>query len=182
MSAWRTMAVESVAMSTFVRVLSLFRKKLEDTSGRAKESSRGIPRRAIAELSGRSSREISERAEADEALIRLADRSLPFRALTRAGQVLLTAWHDSLCGAGLSRWRATTIERRVRVTAFVLLIAAITHIAVTGFRAPEPTVTARATWIAILAVLAMTAVEARGVAAAWISWITRSRSGAHELP
>jgi hypothetical protein len=136
------------------------------------------PIRRLARSGGRSPE--NRGAKADEYLIHLAGESLPFRALVHAGELVRVAWRNSFSGASLAQWRAVAPDRRVRLTAIVLLIASMTHIGVTRFRAPEPVLAARLAWIAVLTILAAVAVEARGVAAAWAAWTGRRR-GAPEI-
>jgi hypothetical protein len=52
----------------------------------------------------------------------------------------------------------------------MVAVAAMTHIALTRFRAPQPTATARTVWIVVLILLAFTAAWSRPIAAAWIDW------------
>jgi hypothetical protein len=105
--------------------------------------------------------------ETDERLIRIANGSLPIRWLTAAGQFLLRAWRESIAARGLARWRSAPVDRRIEFTAIVLIVAIVTHIALTGFSAPEATTAVRAVWIGIVVVLTVIATHARGVEAAW---------------
>jgi hypothetical protein len=57
--------------------------------------------------------------------------------------------------------------------AIAVSVAVMTHIALTGFRAPQPTASARAAWIAVLLGLIAIAAGARTVAAAWSDWRLR---------
>jgi len=123
----------------------------------------------------RASRSHARSDDTDEQLIRLADASLPFRWLTSVGQRVLIAWRESTVASRLARWRSAAVDRRIQLTALVMIVAILTHVAVTGFRAPEPTFAARATWIVILMALTVIATSSRGVDAAWTTWKSRRR-------
>ena len=62
------------------------------------------------------------------------------------------------------------LDVRVRLVAIMVAVAALTHIALTRFRAPQPTATARAVWIVALILVASTAAWSRPIAAAWTDW------------
>jgi hypothetical protein len=112
-------------------------------------------------------------ASSDEALISIADRSLPIRTVSRAGEHVVSAWRESIAATVMSRWAVLPLDRRVRFAAIVLAVGALTHISLTGFSAPDPTPMARATWTVVVLILVTIGANARGVAAAWAEWKTR---------
>jgi hypothetical protein len=115
----------------------------------------------------------------DECAVRLAKSSRVIRAIARPGELLVAAWPDSTAAAGTSRWLSIQLDVRVRLVAITAAVAALTHIALTRFRAPQPTPTVRTVWIVALVLLASTAVLSRPIAAAWTEWRER-RTRAHE--
>ena len=114
----------------------------------------------------------------DAPLIHLVDTSVPFRAIARAGEWTAGAWSHSATAALFSSWLTIPLARRVRLVAIVLIAAVLTHVALTGFRAPEPTLWARGAWIAIVLTVLVVGVCARGVAAAWRDWTLPPSLGA----
>jgi hypothetical protein len=110
----------------------------------------------------------------DESLAALADASLPIRAISRAGAVLAAAWRSSAPGRLGSRWTDRPLGRRIRLTATTIAAAIVTHVTLTGFRAPEPTWAARSAWVALLIATAAVSVCSESVATAWATW-TRPR-------
>jgi hypothetical protein len=104
----------------------------------------------------------------DDALIRVGESSALIRALSWPGRLLLAAWPDSVAAASTERWLAIPLHLRIRFLATTVLVAVVTHVALTGFRAPQPTFGARAAWVVVLLLLAATAVAARPIAAAWV--------------
>lgn len=111
----------------------------------------------------------------DAPLVRLVDASLPFRAVSRAGERIVAAWRSSASAAFIATWLAIPLDRRVRLVAIVLMVAVLTHLTLTGFAAPEPTRWARAIWIAVLLAVLAIGVCSRGVAAAWTDWTMRRK-------
>ena len=113
----------------------------------------------------------------DDSLIHLVDASVPFRAISRAGEWTAGAWSHSATASLVSSWLALPLARRVRLVAIVLIAAVLTHVTLTGFRAPEPTLWARGAWISIVLTALVAGVCARGVAAAWTDWMLRRNAG-----
>ena len=113
----------------------------------------------------------------DDSLIHLVDASVPFRAISRAGEWTAGAWSHSATASLVSSWLALPLARRVRLVAIVLIAAVLTHVTLTGFRAPEPTLWARGAWISIVLTALVAGVCARGVAAAWTDWTLRRNAG-----
>src|SRR5262245_12186419 len=111
--------------------------------------------------------------ETTDSLARLVDSSAPFRLISRAGDQLVVAWRESTPAALAAAWTALPLDRRVRLMSVVVAVAVVTHVALTGFNAPEPTWWARTAWIIVLATSAVIAVAAPAVAAAWTHWIAR---------
>ena len=119
----------------------------------------------------------SDRSD-DDSLIHLVDTSVPFRTISRASEWTAGVWWHSATAALFSSWLTIPLARRVRLVVIVLIAAVLTHLAFTGFRAPEPTLWARGAWIAILLILLVVGVCARGVAAAWTDrTLPRSAAG-----
>ena len=115
----------------------------------------------------------------DEALIRVGKSSVVIRVLSWPGRLFLAAWPDSAAAASTERWLAIPLPMRIRLLATAVLVAIVTHVALTGFRAPQPTFGARAGWVVGLLLVAATAFAARPIAAAWVDRRHR-RSKAHE--
>ena len=113
---------------------------------------------------------------ADDALIRMVGSSRLVRALAWPGHVFFSAWPESLAAAATSWWLSILLAVRVRLVAIGGTVAVVTHIALTGFRAPQPTASARAAWISVLLGLIAIAASARTVAAAWNDWRLRRTS------
>jgi hypothetical protein len=114
--------------------------------------------------------------EADPALVRLVDASVPFHAASRAGDHLVAAWRSSQLARVTAMWPPIPLDRRVRLVSVVVITAIFTHIALTGFAAPEPTWWARATWGAMLALTIAAGLSSRAIASAWTHWAARQRS------
>jgi hypothetical protein len=114
--------------------------------------------------------------EADPALVHLIDASVPFQAVSRAGDHLVAAWRSSQLARVTALWSPIPLDRRVRLVSVVVITAVLTHIALTGFAAPEPTWWARATWGAVLALTIAAGLLSRAVAVAWTHWAARQRS------
>jgi hypothetical protein len=114
--------------------------------------------------------------EADPSLVHLVDASVPFHAASRAGGHLVAAWRSSQLARVTAMWSPIPLDRRVRLVSVVVTTAVLTHIALTGFAAPEPTWWARATWGAVLALTIAAALLSRAVASAWTHWAARQRS------
>ena len=112
----------------------------------------------------------------DPALVELVDASLPFRAVSRAGDRLVAAWGSSAAARLRRTWLAVPLHRRVRLIAVAVIAAVATHLALTRLQAPEPTWWARAVWAGIVVLTAAVAVWSRSVAAAWTNWLTHAQS------
>jgi hypothetical protein len=110
---------------------------------------------------------------ADEAVLRLSRSSAVVRAMAKPGEAIAGAWPHSRAAAALAAWLGIPLDARIRATATMVAVAALTHLAQTRFRAPQPTATARGVWIAMLILLTTAAVAARPIAAAWIDWRER---------
>jgi hypothetical protein len=104
----------------------------------------------------------------DDALIRVGESSALIRVLSWPGRLFMAAWPNSVAAATTARWMSIPLDVRIRLFATTVLVAVVTHVTLTGFRAPQPTVASRAAWIVVLLLLATTAVGARTIAAAWI--------------
>jgi len=113
---------------------------------------------------------------ADDGLIRMGGSSRLVRALAWPGRVFVSAWPESSAAAATSWWLSIPLAVRVRLMAIAGIVAVVTHIALTGFRAPQPTASARAAWLAVLLGLIAIAASARTVAAAWNDWRLRRTS------
>jgi hypothetical protein len=116
----------------------------------------------------------------DDALIRMAQSSAAFHAVSWPGRLLFQAWPDSFASKATARWLSTPLDLRVRLVAIVVSAAVATHVTLTRFRAPQPTPTARMVWIAVLVTALAAAAGARTIAAAWTHWTgrrTRAREG-----
>jgi hypothetical protein len=109
----------------------------------------------------------------DEALVRIGDSSVLVRALSWPGQLCVRAWPESCAAAATSRWLSIPLDVRVRFVAIAVSSAIVTHVALTGFRAPQPTPAARIAWISVLLVLIAIAAGARTIAVAWRDWRVR---------
>jgi hypothetical protein len=171
----RAMLSDSMLIASGRRLAVVVRSRRRANSG---PPSPALRSRASVGEAGRGGESAQSSGSDDEKLIRIADASLPMRWLTAAGQRVLVAWRESIAAAGYGRWRAVPLDRRIQATALVVIAAIVTHVAVTGFRAPEPTTPARIAWIGILVVLIAIATHAHGVEAAWRTW--RSRAGGRE--
>jgi hypothetical protein len=114
--------------------------------------------------------------ETDAALVQLVDTSVPFHAASRAGEHLVAAWRSSQPARMLATWLAIPLDRRVRLLSVVVISAILSHIALTGFNAPEPTWWARATWGVALVLTAAAGLLSRVIASAWIQWAARRPS------
>jgi len=114
--------------------------------------------------------------EADPALVHLVDTSVPFHTASRAGDQLVAAWRSSQLARVTAMWSPIPLDRRVRLVSVVVITAVLTHIALTGFAAPEPTWWARATWGAVLALTIAAGLSSRAVASAWTHRAARPRS------
>lgn len=112
-------------------------------------------------------------ASADEGALRLGASSRVVRAIARPGELIATAWPHSIAARARSTWLSMPLDTRVRLVAIMVAVAAVTHIALTRFRAPQPTATARVVWIGALILLASTAAWSRPIAAAWTDWRRR---------
>jgi len=110
---------------------------------------------------------IETHSESTDRLVQLVDSSVPFRLVSRAGDRIRVAWHSSVLARGVSAFLANSLERRVRLVSVVVAVAVLTHVALTGFRAPEPTWWARAAWIGAVLTSAVVGLCSRAVAAAW---------------
>lgn len=71
---------------------------------------------------------------------------------------------------------ASPLETRIRQAAVVLFSAIVVHLLMTRFNAPEPTVLARVIWTGIAVLLVAVIAGARGVAVAWVEWLSRRRA------
>jgi hypothetical protein len=114
---------------------------------------------------------------ADSALVRLLDGSVPVRAVSRAGDRIVAAWSTSLPARLAAMWSSIPLDRRVRLAAVSSIVAMVTHILLTRFDAPEPTWWARTTWVVLIVLTSGIAVWSRGVAAAWTDWTARRSAG-----
>jgi hypothetical protein len=113
---------------------------------------------------------------ADPTLVRLVGSSVPFRAVSRIGDRIVAAWQSSAIAAVVSTWCAIPLDRRVRLVSVTVTVAVMTHVALTRFRAPEPTWWARAAWVVLALTAVVVGIRSRGVAAAWTDWIRRRTS------
>jgi hypothetical protein len=109
----------------------------------------------------------------DEALVRIGDSSVLVRALSWPGRLCIRAWPESFAAAATSRWLSVPLDVRVRFVAIAVSSAIVTHVALTGFRAPQPTPAARIAWISVLLVLIAAGAAARTIAVAWKDWRLR---------
>ena len=114
--------------------------------------------------------------ETDRTLVQLVDTSVPFHAASRAGDHLVAAWRSSQPARVMAMWSAIPLDRRVRLVSVVVVAAILTHIALTGFAAPEPTWWARTTWGVVLAVTNAAGLLSRVIASAWTQWVARQHS------
>ena len=114
--------------------------------------------------------------EADPLLVQLVDTSVPFHAASRAGDHFVAAWRSSQLARLTAMWSPIPLDRRLRLVSVVAITAILTHIALTGFAAPEPTWWARATWSAVLALTIAAGLLSRVIASAWTHWVARQHS------
>jgi hypothetical protein len=114
--------------------------------------------------------------ETDRALVQLVDTSVPFHTASRAGDHLVAAWRSSQLARATAMWRPIALDRRLRLVSVVAVTSMLTHIALTGFAAPEPTWWARATWGAVLVLTIAVGVLSRVIASAWTHWVARHHS------
>jgi hypothetical protein len=114
--------------------------------------------------------------ETDPALVQLVDASVPFHSASRAGDHLVAAWRSSQLARLTAMWSALGLDRRVRLVSVVAATAMLTHIALTGFTAPEPTWWARATWGVVLAITIAAGLSSRAIVSAWTQWVARRNS------
>jgi hypothetical protein len=110
---------------------------------------------------------IEPHSESTDRLVQLVDSSAPFRLVSRAGDRIVVAWQFSAPAHAVSAWLANSLERRVRLASVVVAVAVVTHVALTGFRAPEPTWWARAAWIVAMLTSVTVGLCSRAVASAW---------------
>ena len=113
---------------------------------------------------------IETRQESPEPLARLVGSSVLFGLLSRAGDRIVAGWKSSALAALCADWMANPLDRRVRLVAVAVAVAVGTHVALTGFAAPEPTWWARAVWIGVAVSSVAVAVCSRPVASAWTHW------------
>ena len=106
-------------------------------------------------------------SESTVRLVQLVDSSTPFRLVSRAGDRIVVAWQSSVLASGVSAWLANSLERRVRLLSVVVAVGVVTHVTLTGFRAPEPTWWARAAWIVVIVGSLAAGLCSRAVASAW---------------
>ena len=118
---------------------------------------------------------IETHSEATDRLVRLVDSSAPFRLVSRAGDRIVVAWQSSMLARGVSAWVANSVERRVRLVSVVVAVAVVTHVTLTGFRAPEPTWWARAAWIVAVLTSIAAGLCSDAVVSAWTQ-----RTGRHQ--
>ena len=153
---WRRLAVSSVAVSRVRRLAPPIRRMVRPLTLDVQRPSSG------SEIDG---------------LLRVADDSVVLRAATRVITGGWTDWRESYGGRQAVwltlMWRGLDRTQRIRLAVITLFVAVVTHAAMTGFRAPDPTTSARAAWVLILAGLAGVIVEAPGLAAAWTDWRRR---------
>jgi len=114
--------------------------------------------------------------EADPALVRLVDTSVPFHTASRAGDQIVTAWRSSQLARMAAMWSPIPLARRLRLVSVVAMAAIVTHIALTGFAAPEPTWWVRATWSGVLVLTIAAGLLSRVSASAWTHWVARQHS------
>ena len=111
--------------------------------------------------------------EADPALVHVIDTSVPFHAASRAGDHMVAAWRSSQLARMAAMWSPIPLARRLRLVSVAAVAAILTHIALTGFAAPEPTWWARATWSGVLALTIAAGLLSRVIASAWTHWVAR---------
>jgi hypothetical protein len=121
-------------------------------------------------------------ASSDERVVQVLADSVLARWTIAMLERLECAARESASGrviaAAGSRWAAAPLAGRIRLSALTLFTAVVVHLLLTRFQAPEPLPAARATWAAILVVLAVVMAAANGLAAAWRDKSTsRSRNG-----
>src|SRR5262245_21236782 len=110
---------------------------------------------------------IETRQESPDPLARLVDSSALFGVSSRAGDRIVVAWTSSALAALLTDWMANPLDRRVRLVAVAVAVAVGTHVALTGFAAPEPTWWARAVWIGAVVIAVAVAISSGPLASAW---------------
>lgn len=110
---------------------------------------------------------IETHSASTDRLVQLVDSSAPFRLASRAGDRIVVAWQSSVPARAVSAWLANSLERRVRLLSVVVVVGMLTHVALTGFRAPEPTWWARAAWIVAMLAAVVVGLCSRAVAFAW---------------
>jgi len=120
---------------------------------------------------------IETRQESSEPLTHLVSSSALFGLLSRAGARIVVAWKSSALAALLADWMASPLDRRLRLVAVAVAVAVGTHVALTGFAAPEPTWWARAVWLCAVVTSIVVAISSRAVASAWTHWKPRRQSG-----
>ena len=118
----------------------------------------------------------SRSGETDPALVQLVDTSAPFHTASRAGDQVVAAWRSSQLARVTAMWPAIPLDRRVRLVSVVATTAILTHIALTGFAAPEPTWWARAAWGVVLVLTIAAGRLSRVIASAWTHWVARQHS------
>lgn len=114
--------------------------------------------------------------DADPALVHLVDTSVPFHTASRAGDHLVAAWRSSQLARMTAMWSPIPLDRRVRLVSVIAITAIVTHLALTGFAAPEPTWWARATWSVVLVLTIAAGLLSRVIASAWTHWVARQHS------
>jgi hypothetical protein len=114
--------------------------------------------------------------EMEPSLVELVDRSVPFHTVSRAGDYLVAAWRSSRLARVTAMWSPIPLDRRLRLVSVGTVTAILTHIALTGFAAPEPTWWARATWGAVLVLTIAAGLLSRVIASAWMHWAARQHS------
>lgn len=119
---------------------------------------------------------IDTHSESTDRLVQLVDSSAPFRLVSRAGDRIIVAWQSSVLARAVSAWLANSLERRVRLVSVVVVVAVLTHVALTGFRTPEPTWWARAAWFVAVLASVVVGLCSRAVASAWTERTSRKQT------
>ncbi|MFI5179680.1 MAG: hypothetical protein ACHQO8_14005 [Vicinamibacterales bacterium] len=123
------------------------------------------------------------RPDGDRCVVALIDASVMARLARAASRRVREGWYSASTVRAATRVAdrvcALPLTRRIRLSGVVLLSAVATHLLLTEFSAPAPTLTARAVWLLIVAWLLVVTLGARAVAAAWIHWPGR-RLARHE--
>ncbi len=119
---------------------------------------------------------IETHSESTDRLVQLVDSSAPFRLVSRTGDRIIAAWQSSALARAVSAWLANSLERRVRLVSVVIAVAVVTHVTLTGFRAPEPTWWARAAWIVAILTSVAASLCSRAVASAWTQRTGRTQA------